>query len=309
MPHRRRGRIRRKASSSRSPGTWCRRRRGRRPSIRNWRRSTRSSPRAWPRSRRSGIRRRASWPQPHGVRWRRRCARRALRAAFRKRARPRASVAAGVGDRGAAVVLVAALGTFGVWQWRGGSGGGDARPRASRRVRRRRRRSRSPGAVPEIAATVPEDIRKTGRLMIGVNVPYAPNEFKNSAGDDRRLRRRPDERGGEDAGADARVPGVGVREHHPVGARAAASTSGCRRSPTPWSARQKVDFVTYFEAGTLWAQRTGSSGGSGRRVRVEGWRDARVHPRDGGDPGQERSVRGGGPSADRQAWSTPGRTN
>ena len=37
--------------------------------------------------------------------------------------------------------------------------------------------------MPAIAATVPEDIRSTGRLVIGVNVPYAPNEFKNSAGE------------------------------------------------------------------------------------------------------------------------------
>ena len=46
----------------------CRRRRGRRPSIRSWRRSTRSSPRAWPRSRASATRRRASWPPPRGAR-------------------------------------------------------------------------------------------------------------------------------------------------------------------------------------------------------------------------------------------------
>ena len=38
------------------------------------------------------------------------------------------------------------------------------------------------GAVQEIAATVPEDIRSTGRLIIGVNVPYAPNEFKDASG-------------------------------------------------------------------------------------------------------------------------------
>ena len=38
------------------------------------------------------------------------------------------------------------------------------------------------GAAPAIAATVPKEIRATGRLVIGVNVPYAPNEFKNSDG-------------------------------------------------------------------------------------------------------------------------------
>ena len=38
----------------------------------------------------------------------------------------------------------------------------------------------SAGRGAAIAATVPADIRSTGRLVIGVNVPYAPNEFKNS---------------------------------------------------------------------------------------------------------------------------------
>src|SRR3954452_23136467 len=80
----------------------------------------------------------------------------------------------------AAVVLVAALGTFGVWQLVGRSGGGDAKPAGVAES------SATPtpvaGAVPEIAATVPEAIGKTGRLVIGINVPYAPNEFKNSAG-------------------------------------------------------------------------------------------------------------------------------
>ena len=37
--------------------------------------------------------------------------------------------------------------------------------------------------MPAIAATLPAEIRDSGRLTVGVNVPYAPNEFKNSAGD------------------------------------------------------------------------------------------------------------------------------
>ncbi len=39
------------------------------------------------------------------------------------------------------------------------------------------------GAVDAIARTVPPEIRDSGRLVIGVNVPYAPNEFKNSSGE------------------------------------------------------------------------------------------------------------------------------
>ena len=40
----------------------------------------------------------------------------------------------------------------------------------------------APGAVAPIAATIPADIRATGRLVIGVNVPYPPNEFKDTSG-------------------------------------------------------------------------------------------------------------------------------
>ena len=112
-----------------------------------WPRSTTSSPRAWPRSRRSATRRRASWPP---------AARRALKSPVRtpgsgrhsarraKVGRPRVSRRA-LAVAGA-VVLVAALGTFGAWQWRGGPGGGDAQPAATvgrRRVRWVRCRDRS----------------------------------------------------------------------------------------------------------------------------------------------------------------------
>ena len=51
-----------------------------------------------------------------------------------------------------------------------------------------------PQKVDEIAATVPEDISKSGKLVVGVNIPYTPNEFKDAERQDRRLRRRPDER-------------------------------------------------------------------------------------------------------------------
>lgn len=38
-------------------------------------------------------------------------------------------------------------------------------------------------AVEDIAAQVPEDIRSEGALKVGTNVPYAPNEFKDSKGE------------------------------------------------------------------------------------------------------------------------------
>ena len=76
-----------------------------------------------------------------------------------------------------AVALVVALGTFGVWQWRGGPG----RERGGERGGEfGDGDAGAPGAVESIAETVPEEIRSTGRLVIGVNTPYPPNEFKDS---------------------------------------------------------------------------------------------------------------------------------
>lgn len=36
--------------------------------------------------------------------------------------------------------------------------------------------------VPEIAALLPEKIKSSGQLIVGVNVPYSPNEFKDPSG-------------------------------------------------------------------------------------------------------------------------------
>ena len=180
------GPIRWTASSSRSPSTSTRRRRSRRPSIRSWPRSTRSSPRAWPRSPAGATRRRARWPPRHGRAERAGADDRPLRPAF---GQPRQEDCDGVGGLSArtlailgAAVLVGAALVFGAWQlWGGRDDGGSAGPPST---------SATPGpsdgsggVVPAIAATLPADIRDSGRLTIGVNVPYAPNEFKNSAGD------------------------------------------------------------------------------------------------------------------------------
>jgi ABC-type amino acid transport substrate-binding protein/predicted Ser/Thr protein kinase len=155
----------------------------------------------------------------------------------------------------AAVVLVAALGTFGVWQWVG-SRGGSARPASVAES------SATPapvtGAVPEIAATVPEDIRKSGRLVIGVNVPYAPNEFKSSSGEivgfdvdlmnavAKTLGLTPDYR---ETAFESIMPSVSGGDFN-VGMSSFTDTK---------EREANVDFVTYFQAGTLWAQRAGSS--------------------------------------------------
>ena len=154
----------------------------------------------------------------------------------------------------AAVVLVAAVGTFAVRQWTG-SRGGDTRPAGVAE------NSATPtpvsGAVPEIAATVPEGIKTTGRLVIGVNVPYAPNEFKDSTGQivgfdvdlmnavAKTLGLKPDYR---ETGFEAIIPSIRAGDFN-VGMSSFTDTKDREGS---------ADFVTYFQAGTLWAQKVGA---------------------------------------------------
>jgi serine/threonine protein kinase len=158
----------------------------------------------------------------------------------------------------AAVVLVAALGTFGVWQWLGSRGGSDRDARNASVAESSATPAPASGAVAEIAASVPEDIRKTGRLMIGVNVPYAPNEFKNSAGQivgfdvdlmnavAKTLGLMPDYR---ETAFESVMPSVAGGNFN-VGMSSLTDTK---------EREADVDFVTYFQAGTQWAQREGSS--------------------------------------------------
>jgi ABC-type amino acid transport substrate-binding protein/predicted Ser/Thr protein kinase len=164
---------------------------------------------------------------------------------------------------GAAVLLVAAM-AFGAWQFwpnRGNDGRGGTDTTSGS--------GSTDGAVSAIAATVPDDIKATGRLVVGVNVPYAPNEFKNSAGEivgfdvdlmnaiAKTLGLTPDYR---EMGFEAIIPAVQTGE---VNVGMSSFTDTAEREAL-------VDFVTYFEAGTLWAQRTGSgidpNAACGRRV-------------------------------------------
>src|SRR5829696_3781717 len=156
---------------------------------------------------------------------------------------------------GGAVLLGAAL-VFGAWHfWGGRDDGGSAGPTST---------SAPPGPaddsgglVPTIAAPLPADIKESGRLTVGVNVPYAPNEFKNSAGDivgfdvdllnavSKTLGLIPEYR--EFLFGDI-MPAV-QRGDIDIGMSSVTDTL---------ERQEMVDFVTYFEAGTLWAQRAGS---------------------------------------------------
>ena len=137
---------------------------------------------------------------------------------------------------------------FAAWQLRGAAGGGGQQADGDA--------STTLGAVPSIAATVPADIRSGGRLVIGVNLPYAPNEFRDNYGKlvgfdvdlmnaiARTLGLTPDYR---EVAFDAIIPAVQAGDFH-VGMSSLTDTR---------AREQMADFVDYFQAGSLWAQRSG----------------------------------------------------
>ena len=142
----------------------------------------------------------------------------------------------------AGVLVLVGAGAVGAWKW------WDARST----------KDFPEGAVPAIAASVPAEVRADGKLVIGVNVPYAPNEFTNSEGEivgfdvdlmDAVARTMGLTTEYRESEFDAIIPAVqdGTLD---VGMSSFTDTLD----------RQKlVDFVTYFEAGTLWAQQRGSA--------------------------------------------------
>ena len=145
-----------------------------------------------------------------------------------------------------AAALVVALAAVGLWVWAPWRDAGDDAPPLPA------------GAVESIAATVPAEIRDRGRLVIGVNVPYAPMEFKNADGQlvgfDVELMNAvtevlglvPDYR---DTSFDMILPSV-----------LEGTTDVGMSSVTDTKAREaSVDFVTYFQAGTQWAKRSGTA--------------------------------------------------
>ncbi len=156
-----------------------------------------------------------------------------------RRGSRKALIAAGV------AALVIAAGGFGLWQWAPWKDNGDSAALPA-------------GAVPEIAATVPADVRETGRLVIGVNVPYAPMEFKNTDGQlvgfdvelmnavSRVLGLVPDYR---DTSFDTILPSV-VDGSFDIGMSSVTDTK---------EREELVDFVTYFQAGTQWARKPGTA--------------------------------------------------
>ncbi|BBZ33811.1 ABC transporter substrate-binding protein [Mycolicibacterium confluentis] len=126
--------------------------------------------------------------------------------------------------------------------------------------------------VDDIANTVPEDIKASGKLVVGVNIPYKPNEFKDESG----------KIVGFDVdlmNAIAATLGLTPEYREADFAKIIPSIQGGTynvgmSSFTDTKERENtVDFVTYFSAGTQWAQRPGTpidpNDACGKRVAVQ----------------------------------------
>lgn len=109
-----------------------------------------------------------------------------------------------------------------------------------------------------LAAQLPAKVKNAGVLVVGVNVPYAPNEFKDSSG--------------TIVGFDvdlvnAIAATLGVRAEYKESDFAKIIPSiqqgtydiGMSSFTDSKEREQQVDFVTYFSAGTQWAQPTGKT--------------------------------------------------
>jgi polar amino acid transport system substrate-binding protein len=128
------------------------------------------------------------------------------------------------------------------------------------------------GKVDEIANTVPEDIKSSGKLIVGTNPPYSPNEFKDPSG----------KIVGFDVdlmNAIASTLGLTAEYRESEFAKIIPAIQGGTfnvgmSSFTDTKEReQTVDFVTYFSAGSLWAKPKGSdidpNNACGKKVAVQ----------------------------------------
>lgn len=126
--------------------------------------------------------------------------------------------------------------------------------------------------VQNIADTLPAEIRDSGKLVVGVNIPYTPNEFKDPSG----------KIIGFDVdlmNAVAQTLGLTADYRESDFAKIIPSIEGGTynvgmSSFTDTKEREKtVDFVTYFSAGTQWAQRPGEAvdpnNACGKKVAVQ----------------------------------------
>lgn len=127
-------------------------------------------------------------------------------------------------------------------------------------------------AVDALAARLPPDIAAAGEVVVGVNVPYQPNEYRD--------------RHGAIVGfdidlMDAVTAVLGIRARYTESAfekiipavQAGTYDIGMSSITDSLEREKQVDFVTYFNAGVQWAQRTGDDidpdNACGKRVAVQ----------------------------------------
>lgn len=127
--------------------------------------------------------------------------------------------------------------------------------------------------VDALAAQVPEKVKQAGKLVVGVNIPYSPNEFRDPSS-------------GKIVGfdvdlMDAVATTLGVTADYQqadfekiIPSIQAGTYDLGMSSFTDNTDREKsVDFVDYFSAGTQWAQQKGASidpnNACGKKVGVE----------------------------------------
>nr|WP_232542211.1 ABC transporter substrate-binding protein [Nocardia bovistercoris] len=126
--------------------------------------------------------------------------------------------------------------------------------------------------VDAIAATVPDKIRQSGKLVVGVNIPYQPNEYKDASG----------KIVGFDVDLmDAVGAVLGVRVDYVESAfekiipaiQAGTYDVGMSSITDSKERQQQVDFTDYFKAGIQWAQQSGKpvdpGNACGKKVAVQ----------------------------------------
>ncbi|KAF0845068.1 amino acid ABC transporter substrate-binding protein (PAAT family) [Nocardia caishijiensis] len=126
--------------------------------------------------------------------------------------------------------------------------------------------------VDAIAATLPDKVKQAGKIVVGVNVPYQPNEYRDASG----------KIVGFDVDLlDAVAATLGLTVDYQESAfekiipaiQAGTYDVGMSSMTDSREREQQVDFTTYFNAGIQWAQQTGKTidpnNACGKRVAVQ----------------------------------------
>ncbi|MEE2034555.1 ABC transporter substrate-binding protein [Rhodococcus chondri] len=126
--------------------------------------------------------------------------------------------------------------------------------------------------VDEIAAQLPAPLAAAGQLKVGVNVPYAPNEFKDDSGAIVGFAVELVDALGDVLGVDAVFNESDFDRIIPA-VQAGTFDMGSSSFTDTLEREQSVDFVTYYSAGVQWAQRVGEpvdpADACGMRVAVQ----------------------------------------